>query len=70
MGSRPDNMGQVAVRAVFDFVFYMYACVYVCMYVCMYFFFLFFFFQPSFLFTWRELQTLGSSPPAEINNQK
>ena len=66
MGSRPENMGQVAVRAVYDFVFYMYVCMYVCMYV-----FLFsFFFQPSFLFTWRELQTLGSSPPAEINNQK
>ena len=61
-------MGQVAVRAVFDILFSI--IMYACMYVCMYFFFLFFFFQPSFLFTWRELQTLGSSPPAEINNQK
>ena len=31
-------MGQVAVRAVYDFVFYMY----VCMYVCISFFFFFF----------------------------
>ena len=67
MGSRPDNMGQVAVRARY-FVFYNYVCMYVCVYVFLFFFS--FFFQPSFLFTWRELQTLGSSPPAEINNQK
>ena len=43
MGSRPDNMGQVAVRAVYDFVFYMYVCMYVFMCVCISFFFSFFF---------------------------